>query len=309
MTKNSLNIAAILTCHNRKAKTLSSLESVFSALNAYNLTSNNNIELEFYITDDACSDGTAEAIKKCFPNKKINIIQGDGTLFWAGGMRVAWNVALRNDKSYDFFLLMNDDTTVMDNVFHELLNAHSYALSNYGKPGIYSGITCDKANPDNITYSGDTFNSNAKAKWTRLGPTGTPQIVDQTNANILLVSPEVVKSIGIFHDGYIHSCADYDYCMETKRHGYVALITANTCGYCQYDHISDGEETLRLIDMTLKERIKYVYAPTHSDHDYLLFVKRNIPRKYIVSWILRKIRMIFPRAYYSICKARGLETY
>lgn len=310
MTPQTINIATILTCHNRKQKTIASLRSVFNAQEFYNSLGKEKLELELFITDDGCTDGTSEAIQSEFHDKKIKIVKGSGNLFWAGGMRLAWKEAFQNNGSnWAFYLLLNDDTIVMNNVFEELLNTHSYSLTSFGLPGIYSGITCDFKDTNIITYSGDRFNSAAKGKWTRLGPTGTPQIADQTNANILLVSSQVVDSIGTFHDGYIHSCADYDYCMEAKRHGFTTLITGNVCGYCEYDHISDGEETRKLINMPLLERIKYVHAPTHSDDDYLLFVKRNIPQKYVISWILRKTRMLFPSIYYKICKARGLESY
>ena len=40
--------------------------------------------------------------------------------------------------------------------------------------------------------------------------------------------------------------------------------------------------------------------------DYLLFVKRNIPKKYLISTVLRKTRLYCPRLYYYINKVRGL---
>lgn len=309
MTNQTIHIAIIVTCHNRKEKTIASLRSVFNAQEFYNSLWKEKLDLELFITDDGCKDGTAEAVLNEFHDKHICIIKGSGFCYWAGGMRLAWQEALKQKERWNFYLLLNDDTIVTSNVFEELLSAHNYSLSVFGIPGIYSGITCDFNNKNIITYSGDKFNSSAKGKWTRLGPTGTPQIVDQTNANILIVSSQVVDSIGIFFYKYIHGCADYDYCMEAKRHGYTTLITGNICGYCEYDHISDGEETRKLINMSFRERLRYVYAPTHSDKDYLLFVKRNIPHKYIISWTLRKIRLLFPILYYRICKCRGLKSY
>lgn len=309
MDSKTIQIAVILTCHNRKVKTLMSLQSLFVAQEYYNSDATDKIELEVFLTDDGCTDGTTNAILTEFKNRSISIIKGSGSLYWAGGMRRAWHEALIRKTEWSFYLLLNDDTIVKNNVFEELFKAHAYSLSEYGKPGIYSGITCDVTNPNVITYSGDRFNSKAKAKWTRLGPTGFPQLVDQTNANILLVSPEVVKVIGVFHNGYTHSCADYDYCMQARKNGIPALITANVCGCCKYDHLSDGDEALILMKMSLGQRIRYVYSPTHSDKDYLLYVRRNIPAKFPISWGLRKVRMLFPWLYYKINMARGVNGY
>ena len=243
---------------------------------------------------------------KVCQGEDIHIVQGNGNLFWAGGMRAAWNEALRHEQTWDFFLLLNDDTTLHTNALAELMDTHRYCIDRYGCPGIYSGITCAAGHPETITYSGDVFESGAKGKWHRLGPAENPQMVDQCNANILLVPREVVNKIGIFHDGYIHGAADLDYCMQVRKAGLPALITAKVIGECEYDHFSEKEECERLIRMTLSERRKYVYHPTHSDKDYLLFVKRNIPKKYLISTVLRKTRLYCPRLYYYINKVRGL---
>ena len=299
-------IAVLLTCFNRKNKTIACLESMLLTVKNYNDRDNDKTEISIFLTDDACTDGTAQATKEVCQGEDIHIVQGNGNLFWAGGMRTAWNEALNHEHKWDFFLLLNDDTILHTNALAELMDTHRYCIDRYGYPGIYSGITCAKGHPETITYSGDVFESGAKGKWHRLGPADEPQMVDQCNANILLVPGEVVNKIGIFHDGYIHGAADLDYCMQVRKAGMPALITAQIIGECEYDHFSEKEECERLIRMTLSERRKYVYHPTQSDKDYLLFVKRNIPKKYLISKILRKVRLYCPSLYYYINKARGL---
>lgn len=302
-----LQIAILLTCYNRILKTKACLNSLLLALNKFNsIPSNTRINLSIFLTDDACTDGTAEAAKEICCEQDLHIVQGDGKQFWAGGMRMAWREALSQGIDWDFFLLLNDDTILYENTLLELLDTHSYCLKKYGCAGIYSGITCAIGEPEVITYSGDVFESNAKGKWHRLGPSEVPQLVDQCNANILLVSKEVVDKIGIFHDGYIHGAADLDYCMQTRKAGFPALITAKVIGECEYDHVTEKEECEKLINMSFSKRKQYIYHPTHSDKDYLLFVKRNIPQKYLISVLLRKIRLYCPRIYNYINKVRGL---
>lgn len=300
-----MNIAILLTCHNRKAKTIKCIKSLLKSIDAYN-EKFQNFSYSIFLTDDACTDDTSKAVKELCDGKEIHIITGDGNLFWAGGMRMAWQESLRYRKNWNFFLLLNDDCILRPYAIEELMITHNYCVKQYGKAGIYSGITCAIGQPEVITYSGDVFKSGAKGKWYRLGPSEKPQMVDQCNANILLVSKEVVEKIGIFHDGYKHGAADLDYCMQTRKAGLPAVITARIAGECEFDHISEKEECLQLIGMNLSERKAYVNKPTHSDKDYLLFVKRNIPQKYLISIILRKIRLYCPRLYYRINKIRGL---
>lgn len=303
----NIQIAVLLTCFNRREKTVACLGQFYRVLDEYNdAHGDRRISAAVFLTDDGCTDGTAQAVRDISANRELHIISGNGSLYWAGGMREAWREALRDSRPWDFFLLLNDDTVVLDNVFDELLNAHAYCLQTYGKAGICSGITCDANDPLRVTYSGDVFASSARARFRRLGPSGKPQLVDQTNANILLVAAEVVRTVGIFYEGYRHGAADMDYCMMVRRAGYPAVITAKVCGKCDYDHPSEEEEILRLMKMSFAERRRYVSLPTHSDREYLLFVRRNIPSKFLVSWTLRNIRLFLPSLYYRITKARGI---
>lgn len=299
-------IATILTCFNRREKTEHCLRELFRILDVYNTKhEDREIALSIYLTDDACTDGTAEAVAEICKDRDFHIINGDGNCFWAGGMRMAWGEAMKRHEEWDFYLLLNDDTTVLDNVFDELMECHKYALKEYRKAGVYSGCTCDENHPDVITYSGDVIDPTTKG-WTRLQPNGKPQMADMTNANILLVAKQVVDTIGIFHDGYIHGAADQDYGMMVRRASLPVLITAHACGYCEYDHTDDKDVCKKLIKMSLKERKAYVYKPTHTDKDYLLFIKRNMPKRYPVSVILRTIRLFLPALYYKICVYRGI---
>lgn len=303
-----MEIAVILTCFNRCEKTIASLTHLFEANDIYNnANTGSEITLTIYLTDDGCTDGTANAVRNlCNGRCELHIIEGTGNCFWAGGMRLAWSEALKQRKRWDFYLLLNDDTIVMTNVFDELLNAHSYSLNTFQKAGIYSGITCAPGNSGQITYSGDVYETSMRGISRRVAPVGKPQLVDITNANILLIDKSVVDSLGIFPDCYIHGCADNDYCMMVRRNGLPALVTANVCGECENDHETNEQECKKLIGMTFKERYNYFNNPLHSDKDYLAFVKRNIPRKYFISLMMRRIRLFFPALYYFINKKRGL---
>lgn len=98
MNKN-ITIAILITCHNRKNKTLKCLKHL----------SEQAIKLDIYLVDDGCTDGTSDAVKKEFPD--VIIIQGDGELFWNRGMVKAWETA-SSRYDYDYYIWMNDDTYV-----------------------------------------------------------------------------------------------------------------------------------------------------------------------------------------------------
>ena len=78
-------IAALITCHNRKSKTIACLERLFQQ--ALPL----GVLLKVYLVDDGSTDGTAEAVREKFPS--VSVISADGSLFWCRGMRLAWKHA------------------------------------------------------------------------------------------------------------------------------------------------------------------------------------------------------------------------
>ena len=307
----SISIAVILTCFNRKEKTTQCLRHLFVAANQYNAEHRDGekVQLSIFLTDDGCTDGTADAVREVCNGQKLHVIKGDGKCYWAGGMRLAWGEALKRQNEWDFYLLLNDDTMMSNNAFEELFKTHHYVLEHTGKPGIYSGMISDINDINHITYSGAVYEDASKSQYHKVMPDGNPLKVDITNANILLVPTEIVNRVGIFYKGYIHGGADYDYAMMVARQGYTAYITEKVCGQCAYDHKKGNEIIEDFRQMTFSERCRYVNHPVHGDHDYLLFLKRHIPHKYPISLILHKIRLFAPSVYAIICKKRGLEEY
>ena len=75
-----MNIAVLLTCHNRKAKTVKCMQSLYDALTHYNrLHEKDFIDVEVYLTDDGCTDGTVEAVadEETIPFSNVTFFEPD----------------------------------------------------------------------------------------------------------------------------------------------------------------------------------------------------------------------------------------
>lgn len=291
-----MKIAVLLTCFNRKVLTLSCLEHVLKAREAYNVNHNDKIKLSFFLTDDKCTDGTPDAVGDLLQNESLTIISANGNAYWAGGMRLAWNKALEVG-CFDFYLLLNDDTDVWPNLFDELLEAHEYSLKNFSVYGIYSGNTTWKNNHSVITFGGKKEYGRFFKKYVRLSPIGIPQKCDIVNANILMVPDAVVKKIGIFPDCYVHGAADNDYGKRAADAGFLVLITANFCGSCDADNYDVDEECAKIKKMNLKQRKKYFNNPVHSIHDIVEFSKRWRTTEVPMIIIRHFLHVYLPMAY------------
>ena len=103
--------AVLLTVFNRKDKTLQCLSQLFDQLPV------EDIQIDVFLTDDGCTDGTAEAVENLFPS--VHILEGSGDLFWNRGMLMAWKAAA-DARDYDAYLWLNDDTFLYEGTLTSL---------------------------------------------------------------------------------------------------------------------------------------------------------------------------------------------
>jgi GT2 family glycosyltransferase len=136
-------IAALLTCYNRREKTLNCLQALYQQFLPAEM------HLQTYLVDDASTDGTAAAVHAEYPN--VHLIRGDGNLFWNGGMRRAFEAAQAADP--DYYLWLNDDTLLYPQAVNTLLAVFAQLASQGRDRAIVVGSTLD---PDTHvpTYGG-----------------------------------------------------------------------------------------------------------------------------------------------------------
>lgn len=275
-------IAVLLTCFNRKHKTLSCLQSFYM--------SNKPDEYEFdvYLVDDGSTDGTSEAVKQNYSD--VTIINGSGGLFWAGGMRLAWRTALEK-KVYDAFLLLNDDVILNIDFIDNLIKTDEYSLIKNGKTGIYSAATIDNRT-EKVTYGGYKIKTNHFiVRSELLIPTDIPQKCELTNANILWISKETVDEIGVFDEHYTHGIADFDYSLLAIKNELPVYLAPNVGGVCIYDHGKKWES----VKTSLKNRVLYLKSPKGLAYkEYLFYIRRNFPLFLPYSFVMLWLKTLFP---------------
>ena len=93
-------LCALLTCFNRRDKTLACLDAL------YRCDLPAGVGLSAVLVDDGSRDGTGDAVRQRFP--QVEVLRGDGSLYWSGGMRMAWARAMA--QGFDDYLWLNDDT-------------------------------------------------------------------------------------------------------------------------------------------------------------------------------------------------------
>lgn len=274
------NTAVLITCFNRKEKTLMCLESLYQS----DIEDFTNIDV--YVVDDGLTDGTADAIASSFP--KVVIIKGNGNLYWAGGMRLAWNTALKK-HNYSGFLLLNDDVELYKNFFSSIIKTHNYSINKYGVGGVFVSSTIDRVNKT-ISYGGRlVVNKGYKVYFKLLKPEINPVSCQITNANILFVSNNVVEEIGVLNDKFTHGIADYDYSLVACKHNIPVLLCPEIGGVCADDHVFDWKTK------GIKDRVVFLYSVKGLAYkEYLYFVKKHFPTSLPYAFCVLWIRTLFP---------------
>lgn len=285
-----MKIAVLLTCFNRKEKTVACLRSLYDTYQ----DAQSPVDVEVFLTDDGSSDGTSEAVLALTPFFPLTLLKGDGSLFWNGGMNNSWRAAIKKG-GFDGYLWLNDDCVVLKEFWEDLLRADEYSIATYGKRGIYVGSTCE---PDRETFSYGGFNYTNK--WTLkdelIHPDGKSfQECQCAHGNITYVSHEVVEQRGVLFDGYHHGAGDHDYTYLSYKAGIPLLVMSGYAAICENDHAGKGYLE-KMQSMTYKERMRYLWNPRGGNlKSRLLFQKRCFPYRYFPVLAMSYFKAIFPK--------------
>lgn len=272
---------------------MNALQRIYDAHNSVNTV----LDIEIYLTDDGSTDGTSQAVMEAFPD--VNILEGTGDLYWAGGMRNSWKKALQ--KGYDGYLLLNDDTNVFLNLFEAYMLADEFSKDKFGRGGVYLGATCD-ANTKKLTYGGAKITNRFKFKFEHLEPNGHYQACQLGNANIMFVSKDVIEKIGILSKGYVHGVADYDYTLKAVKQKQPVLLMPSYLGECEHDH---EDIYLTFYNKTFNERLSWLKSPLGLDFkSNLLLMRKHFPERVPLYLASAGMKLVFPQMYKRLSKLR-----
>lgn len=210
--EKSVSVAVLLTVHNRKNETLRCLSCLYSQ------ESQLIYSLSVFMTDDGCTDGTIEAVRDKFHD--VRIVKGDGSLFWNRGMLKAWEAA-STEKSYDYYIWLNDDTIIKPQTMFCLLEA---AILKNNK-AIIVGATYSM-DGKYTTYGGRTKSGTIPLE------SDTLTKVSYFNGNIVLIPSAVFDKIGMLDSYFSHSKGDFDYGMRASKAGFEIFQVGKYLGYC-----------------------------------------------------------------------------
>lgn len=236
------HIAVLMTVHNRRDITLECLRRL-SAMQY----DREQAVLDIFMTDDGCTDGTADAVLEAFP--QVRIIQGNGELYWNRGMYAAWQEALKND--YDFYWWVNDDTFVFEDTLSRMLDSSAA----HADKAVIVGCTCPSDGSGTVTYGG-------VIKGKVVSGIDEPHKCETLNGNLVLVPRRVFESIGTNDPFYRHSLGDIDYGLRATEAGFEIWTVSGACGVCDlHERLTVWKDP----DQPLRKRWDNFVSPLGND--------------------------------------------
>lgn len=276
--KNCQRIAVLLTCYNRRDKTLICLKSLYETILPKAFT------LNVYLVDDGSTDGTNEAVRFHFP--AVKVINGNGNLYWNKGMRLAWETAAK-DGDYDYYLWLNDDTLLDYDSITELLECYQEALRKENLASIIVGTCRNDSKSETFSYGGRTESG-------PVIPNGKLQKSTFINGNIVLVPKDIYKVIGNLSDLYTHAIGDNDYGLRAIEAGFNCYISRKYIAVCPVNELASWCNP----NIPVFIRFKLLYSPKGLNmNEYIVFLKIHKREKWLISTIKVYLKTLSPSIY------------
>jgi GT2 family glycosyltransferase len=221
-----LPVAVLMTCHNRRERTLAALASLKaqSGLPA-------GTALTVHLVDAGSTDGTSAAVRREFPDTDVITVGPD--VYWGTGTRIA---AERADPTAHVVFL-NDDVRLVPEALAVLLRT----AAPLQRAAIAVGAM-RSSDAVRTTYSGYRIVSAGARppRLVRVEPDPSCRTsCDTCNGNAVLVTCAARRVLGNLDAAFPHRMGDLDYGLRARRAGIPVLLGPGHLGTCDDHSVQD----------------------------------------------------------------------
>lgn len=273
-------IAVVLPVFNRRLTTLRCIET----LSGFN---SDQYRLTILVIDDGSSDGTARAIKDAHPD--IIIIEGDGNLWWAGGVNRGFTY-IKHNIDCDLILIMNDDSifdqTTLDRLFRYVISSPNACVSALAIVASTGGIFCGGHKQMGFLKRCIPLYQNKQITK------DLPAIIecDSLSSRFVLVPRGILETVGYFNEKrFPQGYSDIDFFLRAKAAGYKNVVLSDSIVATEpnSDYI-----THRFADMSTITYLRSFFSNKHGNSISLLFYSAIVHKNPFIGFLDLTYRML-----------------
>lgn len=218
-----MKVAVIFTCFNRKSKTIDCIQRI--------VNSNPSCRFSFIVTDDGSTDGTHIALEKLKKKYDITVLEGDGNLFYSGGMHMGMEyLKNKHDQKYEYVLLINDDVYFYPHSIETMISQ-----SKEQKDAVIVGAIQNEKG--SLSYGAIKYLHGIKYRYLTIKEWYKP--ADTFNGNCVLIAYIWFNIVKTMDNIYRHSLGDFDYGLSLKRSGAKIYSSKEYIGMCNRNTIKN----------------------------------------------------------------------
>lgn len=246
----NVKIEVVTPVHNRKELTLGCLQSLMQA----DLTS---IDIHVIVVDDGSTDGTAEAVNKKFPD--VEIVPGDGNLWYTAGMNLGLSAALKREP--DYVLAINNDCEFDPTFLQHMLQSAKGDLKS-----VIGAVLINWDDRESVFQVAPKWNVwwGGMRHWVKQTVHTLPSAaweVELIVGNCVLFPASVIREVGLMDAKRFPQYGDAEYTPRMRRAGWRLLIDPRARVYCKPNYIPE-----RISKMSLRRMATAMLFDPHHPH-------------------------------------------
>ena len=192
------------------------------------LGSSSALDVRVHLVDDGSTDGTASAVAELHP--AVNVLHGDGLLWWSGAINLGLTAAL--DAGTEYVAIFNNDCVLPAGALEHLVRRCQASPRT-----IISAAIADLATGQPVSFGG-RFGPTGLEYWESIPPNVRDGLasVDWLPGHALVLPAAALTEIGVMDaKAFPHYWSDSDFTLRARRAGYrlvvdTAVMVANDRG-------------------------------------------------------------------------------
>ncbi|MEP6923476.1 MAG: glycosyltransferase family 2 protein [Pyrinomonadaceae bacterium] len=254
-------VEIVMPVYNRREITLQCLKSLARI-------DQTGLEIHIIVVDDGSTDGTSEAIRASFP--KVEIIAGDGNLWYTGGTNRGIEAALKHNP--DYVLAINDDEVFDDQFLRRMVDC-----AETNSRSVVGGLLLLWDQPHKVFQIAPEWNT-WQGGWRQPAPLTVftvpqePFEVRAISGNCIMFPAAAIRECGLMDEKNFKNFGDAEYTPRMKRRGWQLLIEPRARVFCQPN--AAGKQ---IRQMPPREIFNKLLVDTGSQH--------NLRSRFMACWV------------------------